>query len=82
MKLLKKYAGPLLFVRGWCGYACYFSLMRVKVDQDKCVSYRACKRACPMEVDVTDNSRKRLNSTECILCMKCVDQCPTKALRI
>lgn len=78
--------------RAFCKYLCpvtvflkpasYFALMRVKVDQDKCVSCGACKRVCPMEVDVTDNSRKRLNGTECILCMKCIDQCPTKALRL
>lgn len=30
-----------------------------------------CKRVCPMDVDVTDNSRKRKNVTECILCMEC-----------
>ena len=31
---------------------------------------------CPMNVDVTDNSRKRENGTECILCMECVRNCP------
>lgn len=33
-----------------------------------------------MNVDVTDNSRKRENGTECILCMECVKSCPKKAL--
>lgn len=78
--------------RAFCKYLCpvtvflkpasYFARLRVKVDQNKCVSCGACKRVCPMEVDVTDHSRRRLNGTECILCMKCVDQCPTKALRL
>ena len=31
-------------------------------------------------VDVTDNSRKRENGTECILCMECVKNCPKNAL--
>ena len=33
-----------------------------------------------IEFDVTDNSRKRKNGTECILCMECVKNCPKDAL--
>ena len=33
-----------------------------------------------MNVDVTDNSRKRKNGTECILCFECVVNCPKNAL--
>ena len=33
-----------------------------------------------MNVDVTDNSRRCKNGTECILCMECVKACPKKAL--
>ena len=58
----------------------YFSLLKIKCDKDKCISCGKCKRVCPMDVDVTDNSRKRKNGTECILCMECVKNCPTKAL--
>ncbi|MBQ9228720.1 MAG: 4Fe-4S binding protein [Eubacterium sp.] len=76
--------------RAFCKYICpitvflkpmsYFSLLRVKCDKEKCVSCSKCKKVCPMEVDVTDNSRKRKNGTECILCMECVKNCPKKAL--
>lgn len=76
--------------RAFCKYICpitvflkpasYFSLLRVKNDQEKCVDCGKCKTVCPMNVDMTDNSRKRLNGTECILCLKCVDECPAKAL--
>lgn len=76
--------------RAFCKYICpitvflkpasYFSLLRVKCDAEKCISCGECKRVCPMDVDVTDNSRKRKNGTECILCMECVKNCPTKAL--
>lgn len=127
-----KIFGPLLFGRGWCGYACwtamvldflpykspsqprrnlgwiryitfafkdnrafckyicpitvflkpmsYFSVLRIKCDKDKCISCGKCKRVCPMNVEVTDNSRKRKNGTECILCMECVRNCPKDAL--
>jgi len=41
-----------------------------------------CRQVCPkdVDVDVTDNSRKRKNGTECILCMECVNNCPRNAL--
>ena len=76
--------------RAFCKYICpitiflkpmsYFSLLRIKCDKSKCVSCGKCKNVCPMEVDVTDNSRKRKNGTECILCFECVKNCPRDAL--
>ncbi len=76
--------------RAFCKYICpitvflkpmsYFSLIRVKCDKDKCVSCGKCRRVCPMNVDMTDDSRKRQNGTECILCMECVRNCPKDAL--
>ena len=39
-----------------------------------------CRKACPMGVDMLDDSRKRENGTECILCLECVKNCPKGAL--
>lgn len=76
--------------RAFCKYVCpvtvflkpmsYFSLIRIKCDKKKCISCGQCKKVCPMDVDVTDNSRNRINGTECIMCMECVRVCPEKAL--
>lgn len=76
--------------RAFCKYICpvtvflkpmsYFALLRIKCDKNKCVDCGKCKKVCPMDVDVTDNSRKRKNGTECILCFECVKNCPKKAL--
>ena len=76
--------------RAFCKYICpvtvflkpasYFAILRVKCDKEKCISCGKCKQVCPMDVDVTDDSRKRQNGTECILCMECVKNCPEKAL--
>jgi polyferredoxin len=78
--------------RAFCKYICpitvflkpasYFSLTRVRVDEQKCVSCGKCKKVCPMNVDMTDNARSRTNGTECILCNACVDACPKDALRL
>lgn len=76
--------------RAFCKYICpitiflkpmsYFSLLRIKCDTSKCISCGKCKQVCPMDVDVTDNSRKRENGTECILCFECAKSCPKNAL--
>lgn len=76
--------------RAFCKYICpvtiflkpmsYFSLIRITCDKSKCISCGKCKKVCPMNVDITNNSRNRTNATECILCMECVKNCPTKAL--
>ena len=76
--------------RAFCKYTCpvtvflkpmsYFSLVRIRCDENKCISCGKCKKVCPMDVEMTDNSRKRKNGTDCILCMECVKVCPKRAL--
>lgn len=76
--------------RAFCKYVCpvavfmkpasAFSLLRIKCDKTKCVSCGKCKKVCPMDVDMTDNSRKRKNGTDCILCFECSKACPKNAL--
>ena len=76
--------------RAFCKYICpvtvflkpmsYYSLLRIQCDKSKCVSCGKCRQVCPMDVDVTDNGRKRKNGTECILCLECVKNCPKSAL--
>ena len=78
--------------RAFCKYICpitvflkpmsYYSLIRIKYDEDKCISCGKCLKVCPMEVEVNKNARNRKNATECILCQKCTKSCPTKALSV
>lgn len=77
--------------RAFCKYICpipvflkpasYYSIMRVTVDPTKCISCGKCKKVCPMNVDMTNNARSRVNGTECILCYACVNACPKDALK-
>lgn len=77
--------------RAFCKYICpitvflkpasYFSLLRIKVDSNICISCNKCKKNCPMNVDMLDNSRSRKNGTECILCFECKKSCPEKAIK-
>ena len=76
--------------RTFCKYICpvtiflkpasYFSYLRVKCDHSKCINCKKCINKCPMNVDMLDDSRKRINGTECILCCNCIRECPKNAL--
>ena len=76
--------------RAFCKYFCpitvflkpasYFALLRIKVNNAKCISCNKCKKICPMGVDMLNNKFSRKNGTECIQCMKCAIECPVKAL--
>lgn len=78
--------------RAFCKYICPItvflkigtsrSLLRIKVDEDKCIHCGKCTLICPMDVEVPSNSRKKRNATECILCLECVEVCPVKALSL
>ncbi len=78
--------------RAFCKYLCpitvflkpasYFSLVRIRVKPDICISCGKCRKVCPMDVDMLNNSRKRKNGTECILCLECIKVCPKKALTL
>ena len=78
--------------RAFCKYICpitvflkpmsYYSLIRIKCDEDKCISCGKCLKVCPMDVEMNKNARNRKNATECILCQKCTKACPTKALSV
>ena len=78
--------------RAFCKYVCpitvflklssYYSILRIKVNNDKCNECGKCVKKCPMDVKILDNSRKRENGTECILCLNCVNNCPNDALKL
>jgi len=78
--------------RAFCKYLCpitlflkpasYFSLLRIQLRKETCTGCGKCRKVCPMDVDMTDPSRRRKNGTECILCMKCMEECPTRSLHL
>lgn len=77
--------------RAFCKYICpitvflkpmsYYSRLRIRCDESKCIKCGKCLKVCPMNVEVCKDSRNRKNATECILCQSCTKVCPARALK-
>jgi len=79
--------------RAFCKIACPVSivmkpqttiaLIRKSPSGKECTTCKTCNVCCPMDVDVMSyiSAGKKVNSSECILCGKCGNVCPQKAIR-
>jgi ferredoxin-type protein NapH len=79
--------------RGWCRYACpqgafsavfsRFSFLGLSRHPARCskAGCRDCVDACPMLVPILDEPWDKFTHPECIMCLKCVDACSTKAIK-
>jgi polyferredoxin len=80
--------------RSWCRYFCphgaimallnRFSFIGLRRDPVKCAKggCRLCVEVCPMRVPILDLPWEKFSHSECIYCMKCVDACPDRAIRL
>lgn len=59
-----------------------YALLKISGDANKCTDCGLCSRACPMDINVSEyiRSNQRVLSSECILCLECVDACPKGVL--
>ena len=80
--------------RAFCKYVCpitvflkttsRFSVLKIRGDKEKCDNCGACVKMCPMDINIPEylEKGKRVMSTECILCLTCINACPKEALEI
>lgn len=80
--------------RGWCRYFCphgaimaalnRFSFLGLRRDPAKCAKggCRLCVSVCPMRVPILDLPWEKFSDPECIYCMKCVDACHDRAIKL
>ncbi|MBP7148847.1 MAG: ferredoxin family protein [Acidobacteria bacterium] len=55
----------------------------VVIDYDSCDNTQACHAVCPVEVfEIRDGTVVVANISECIVCFKCVECCPSGAVTV
>jgi len=55
--------------------------LHLRADTGRCVGCMQCSRNCPMSLDIHEMvERGSMKNSECILCMTCVDVCPTDTI--
>ena len=78
----------LSFSRFWCRYLCpfgtigifnRFSVMTISLDTAKCNNCLKCLNACPMGLEKVEDIGL---SSDCIMCGRCIDVCPTNSLKM
>jgi polyferredoxin len=80
--------------RSWCRYFCphgaimaimnNFSFIGLKREPTKCEKSGCghCVQVCPTRVPILDLPWEKFSHPECIYCMKCVDACEHKAIKL
>lgn len=79
--------------RYFCKYVCpigglqslysKLSLIKVKINHDKCINCGVCAKNCQMGVNIDIHIAKKkscIGDGQCISCGDCIDKCPKKAL--
>jgi len=79
--------GSMVKRRFWCSFCPLglimswyrkISFLKLKKDDSKCTKCEICYNVCPLEIEDVYKSTGREDVTfpDCILCMKCVENCP------
>jgi ferredoxin-type protein NapH len=56
--------------------------LQLEADKTKCVNCKNCSKGCSMSLDINSMVQNQsIENSECILCGKCVDNCPKGAIK-
>jgi Pyruvate/2-oxoacid:ferredoxin oxidoreductase delta subunit len=82
--------GSFIVYRPFCQFICpfgfiswiaeRFSIIRVRIDKDKCTECGVCIKACPLEAAKGRVYAKRLTA-DCFSCARCLNVCPVDAIQ-
>jgi len=65
------------------GLGSEFALLTLYVSKGRCDECKICERVCPMDVPILNFlDSGEIRHPQCILCLKCMEVCPTKAISL
>ncbi|RPI03224.1 MAG: 4Fe-4S dicluster domain-containing protein [Ignavibacteriae bacterium] len=75
-----KYLCPSGFIMRWTSRP---ALLHVFAQADVCNDCEACTDSCPMDIPIAERVKNGISigKGDCILCQRCVESCPTGALK-
>jgi ferredoxin-type protein NapH len=75
-----KYLCPAGFILRWTSRP---ALFHVSARAEACNECEACTKVCPMDIPVAMHVKMgtRIGNGDCILCQRCVESCPTGAIK-
>lgn len=61
-----------------------FAISRIEIDPDQGIDCGICAKFCPMNIKLLThkNANQRILSTECIICITCVNVCPKSGVAL
>ena len=72
---------PFMIIGRKLSNAAHVPALHLEADKSRCVNCKTCTRGCSMSLDVNAMVQAQaMENSECILCGKCVDSCPKKAI--
>ncbi len=72
------YCNTVCPVGAFLGFFAKFSLFKISIDSEKCVSCGMCERNC--KAQCIDSKNKAVDFTRCVLCFNCAGHCPKEAV--
>lgn len=88
--LVELFWGHRVWCRAICPLGGFYELLgkvgfiSVKIDHDACIGCNKCKKACLCDPEILDapvaGETDRVCAGDCMLCGKCIEECPVHAL--
>ena len=72
------YCNSVCPVGAFLGFLAQYSLVKLRIDKEKCTACGACARVC--KAACIDTSGKEIDYLRCVACFNCMGSCPQKAL--
>ena len=87
--IIGMYYLPRFYCRALCplgaimGLGGQYALLHLSIDRARCNDCKVCEYVCPMGVPILSYKESgEIRSPLCIMCLRCLESCPTGAIRV